>query len=444
MKRLRAILIFLAAIFVVTVAWLCLERAHEPMYAGKSVSYWFGQYCGRDFAGNDRWLEEEAATALRAIGTNAVPYLAAEAFTTRPDTAASRNFYKLLERFPNSWHLPSLDDSQRRRDLAFNALAEIKPPASLVLPDIRQALKGTNQALRRMSVFLCGALGDGAEETVPFLFNEFRATDSDTQRRAIESIENLGAKGKAAVPYLVKLLHDEYQPRSTDHNVIVALGRIGSNAVPALLPLKRLFSSATNYNARCLLATALCQIDKHQDEAMTYLIQQLKTETNGDFLRFVIQRAGMIGANAQPAIPMLLDCVDAKSLDLSMAAMDAVKQIDPADERFLAKLKEKLKSEQKDVRTEAAKRLLELEPENREALSALLDVLRDNSPIYNEKRWSLIYTALDSLVRAGPAAKETLPTLRQVIADHPNLPNDIISQAIRHIEFSIKMETGQK
>ena len=140
MKRLRVVLICLAAMGVALFALLWLGHAREPRYAGKPVSYWFGQYCRDNRAEQDQWWQGEAEIALKVIGTNAVPYLMTEVCNTRPDTAASRTFYKLFEGFPRSWHLPRLDDALNRRVLAVDALTQIKPPANLVLPQISLAL----------------------------------------------------------------------------------------------------------------------------------------------------------------------------------------------------------------------------------------------------------------------------------------------------------------
>ena len=181
---------------------------------------------------------------------------------------------------------------------------------------------------------------------------------------------------------------------------------------------------------------------------MACLVQQLRTETNEDRLNDVVAFIGMIGVNARSAVPALLDCMDAESSRISMAAADALKHVDPINGLFLAKLKEKLKSPRLDIRAESAKRLLELDPGNREIRSVLLDVLRENlKPLEDGRPWrSVTVTALDSLVRAGSAARDTLPALRQIVIDHPDLyrpPDDIISQAVRHIEIRIKMESGQ-
>ena len=181
MKRLRPIQVILAGAVVIAIALVCVDYPWEPKYAGKSLSYWLSEFerSGRgDFPDADTiWRQEEATTALGAMGTNAVPYLLKEAFNTKPDTRLRKAFYELLNRFPKSWKLPTLEDSEQKRWISFIVLSRLKPSTKLVLPQIKEAFNGTNHLLRLRAVELCGRLGDGAEEATPFLINAINGTD---------------------------------------------------------------------------------------------------------------------------------------------------------------------------------------------------------------------------------------------------------------------------
>jgi HEAT repeat protein len=145
------------------------------------VSYWFDLYNESDFHFDliSTWHEKEAAKALQEMGTNTVPYLLNEAFDTRRDTAIRKAYYGLFSEFPKSWGLPSL-------------------------------------------------------------VNEFNDSDKDRRRRAIVSLEAMGAKGKGAVPNLMELLpHENKANWGIRSLAISALGQIGSDAAAALPDIKR-------------------------------------------------------------------------------------------------------------------------------------------------------------------------------------------------------------
>src|SRR5260370_5750943 len=56
-------------------AWLILSPPSEPMYQGKTLSFWCDQYTANSLPESDIELQKQAETAIRAIGTNAVPTL---------------------------------------------------------------------------------------------------------------------------------------------------------------------------------------------------------------------------------------------------------------------------------------------------------------------------------------------------------------------------------
>src|SRR5260370_12669481 len=57
------------------VSWLILSRPDEPVYQGKSLSYWCDHCAANSFLSSDQELQEQAGIAIRAIGTNAIPTL---------------------------------------------------------------------------------------------------------------------------------------------------------------------------------------------------------------------------------------------------------------------------------------------------------------------------------------------------------------------------------
>jgi hypothetical protein len=69
MRKARAIIVGVLAAIIVAVVVTSAVRPHEPVYENKRLSEWIAEL---DVAGRKR---AHAVTALREIGTNAVPYL---------------------------------------------------------------------------------------------------------------------------------------------------------------------------------------------------------------------------------------------------------------------------------------------------------------------------------------------------------------------------------
>src|SRR5262245_47282072 len=77
LKR-RALLAAMATLLAVGLAVLVWPREQEPSYGGRALSEWLAVYArGQNAAATDSETRESerAATAVRAIGTNAVPIL---------------------------------------------------------------------------------------------------------------------------------------------------------------------------------------------------------------------------------------------------------------------------------------------------------------------------------------------------------------------------------
>ncbi len=71
-KRKR-IVVFAGVIVAAAVSSIFWPREREPVYQGKKLSEWLKEYRQVAHGGSD--MEREAAVAVRAIGTNALPWL---------------------------------------------------------------------------------------------------------------------------------------------------------------------------------------------------------------------------------------------------------------------------------------------------------------------------------------------------------------------------------
>src|SRR5688572_8696447 len=75
MKRPRKIVFTMAALGVGFAALAFLTSGREPRYEGRSLTDWLALSLSGNQQGDDASIQDEVASAVKAIGTNAVPCL---------------------------------------------------------------------------------------------------------------------------------------------------------------------------------------------------------------------------------------------------------------------------------------------------------------------------------------------------------------------------------
>ncbi|MGO8930947.1 MAG: HEAT repeat domain-containing protein [Limisphaerales bacterium] len=449
----------LAALVLLVAAggWFFFRRPAEPEYAGKSLSYWFREYCGsgqRMTWNPGSLLHEETGAALRQMGTNAVPYLLEKAFDTRPSSGVRKGLYRLLNRLPRSWGLPIFVDPAIMSSEAAEALKEIKPPANQLLPFLERHLGSTDFWERRQALYILGSTGEGAEQAVHWLCAALKSPDVWERRLAVQSLGWIGPNARAAVPALIEVLK---APPNTNQPPVrlgpraarrasgrwlwiatnqppvrlgplaaVALGEIGSAAAPALPLVQGLFEQETNWNLRCSLAVALCHIDGDQTNALAFLTNGLATHEPASERWIAACELGNVGPDAKAAVPLLLAALDGTNDMLFSQVPGVLMNMGVPTETFLPRMKIRLRSENETSRLNAAVRVLELDAADDAALVVLMDQI---------KRWALFRDfAIETLGRTGPPAAEAIPVLREVVKHGSNQEREAARQALRRIE----------
>ena len=142
----------------------------EPVYQGKSLSYWLDQLEDRPYA-------SEPMEAVRQVGTNAIPVLMSRLQTKAPLSS------RLAESFSHRWKWAAA---------------------------ARESQRGRQAAARRRFSAVVGfeALGDSAEGSVPALLKLLRSEKlaSDSIAAIVHSLGAIGPPARDAVPCLVKIL----------------------------------------------------------------------------------------------------------------------------------------------------------------------------------------------------------------------------------------------
>jgi len=300
MKTRRRLWVVIAIVLTaaVTVAFLALHRG-EPEYHDRPLSHWLAELSGRP--PHDPPVPE-AEVALRAIGTNALPFL------LRSLTAEDSRIKKVLIKFNESQTVIKLGlkPAETREEEVFAgylALAEIAQPAvpdlvalmngpdkrassfvGMVLPYLGPAgleasaklLSSTNSAVRRsavlnlaMPVFIEESqhrrvnfsehFRQQAGDIVPKLVALLRDDDPNVAHAATFALGVFRMRPDEVIPVLTNLAANEAAPLSVRGSAIFAVGKFGKTA-GHVVPLLHTFTNNASAGIRGAASNALWQI----------------------------------------------------------------------------------------------------------------------------------------------------------------------------------------
>ena len=257
----------------------------KASFQERSIGYWFrqnlkasfGTYEGKDPAYRSR-MYEHSLNAIKAMGTNALPYLLKEAFTPPRNSAVSSLSQKLLSVLPQSWSLPpstSRDDISRH---AVEVICECRPSAKYILPPLLVFLGGTNVELHTRALRILQKTDGPVDEAIPYLTRDLANSDPRIFSEAFGVLSDR-SKAQNALPALIGYLKTTNpQLLYCTLSILRALGNDAEKAVPIL---EQIFLGATNWNTRCDLAETLTAIDNRQGQLVVpVLLEKFESETN--------------------------------------------------------------------------------------------------------------------------------------------------------------------
>jgi hypothetical protein len=203
---------------VILVGVIFLALGHrEPTYNGKELSRWLNELAALDYS--KRWdLQTEQAQAVRAIGTNALPWLFSQLRAHGSRWQWQLN--KLLARQSIiKYRFPDVDAGPRRATAGFRALGELAEPAIPELLSLVEEKPG----------YVPDALAAIGPAAVPAL--QQCLTNSRSYMTSIGQIMPIPGNTIGAI-----------------HNAINA-GRLSRSDVAVLMPAIRDWAQSTNRSA---------------------------------------------------------------------------------------------------------------------------------------------------------------------------------------------------
>jgi HEAT repeat protein len=219
----------------------------EPEYHGKPLRFWLQAfdptYRSKPPGYSTNAMDEgptrdEAETAIRAIGTNALPsllrmiayhpnpleiklrllilklpsILRVQPTYLNPNSEALMAFYTLGTNagpaVPQLIEICNRESDQNTRFWVLAALGSIGPPAKAAIPMLLGIASGTNSHLREGAVVVLGDIHSDAADVVPTLILCLGDPDPKIRLDSVLSLQKFGEDAKLAGPALLELLRD--------------------------------------------------------------------------------------------------------------------------------------------------------------------------------------------------------------------------------------------
>jgi len=184
------------------------------------------------------------------------------------------------------------------RSSAAEALAKIGFTTEETVPALIDTLEDEDESVRSRAAEALGKIGPTAKEAVPTLIDALQDQDESVRSRAAEALGEIGPTAKEAVPALIEALQDEY----VRYHAALALAKIGENlqdAMPVVIDNLKTHIGCNHES----ISEDLGKIGKN---AVPALIAVLKDKDWS--VRWVAARAlGKISADAKEAVPELTE-----------------------------------------------------------------------------------------------------------------------------------------
>ncbi|PYJ55030.1 MAG: hypothetical protein DME24_25485 [Verrucomicrobia bacterium] len=330
-KRRRLGLIVVLGVAITAAAFFAL-RPREPVYLNRLLSFWFDQF--------NTTNRPQAATAIRQIGTNGIPFLLEKAKSKDGDTLYEKLYRTIYYKVPFGIkrRLPLPKPIENTYDYRVaNTLQLLGPPA---VPQLIDAMGNRHSKVRLAAVRVTRLIGPEANAAVPALAKLVNDSDGEVRVEAVLALRFMGPNKKLATQALIGALGDSDRgpkPGSTVYvkgNAARVLGEIGPQAQVAVPALTKLLSDTDPY-AREEAAVALWRIN-HDTNVIPVLLAELEAANEAPRYGIILTAFGEMGPAAKPAVPAIMKTIRERrgmpnphGIDIPEVALKALKKIDP-------------------------------------------------------------------------------------------------------------------
>ena len=330
---------------------ILLPSRTPPSYEGKTLNEWISQLQRAEKRNHDKWHDDlgKAQTAIRAMGTNALPFLIADV-TARPtpkDRVAGwlvkhAPFLKLRPpNIPDRWvrgirglevlgpvakpHLPELT-SLATNNIGYgpSALlavgADALPAVTNLLACSAYPLTGNLIGALANAVYAERIKPEEAALMIPVLVKAFRSTDTRARYYAAAAMGAIHQHPELCVPVLAEGLGDPNPgiPEQSSQ----ALGRFGDAAAGHAEKLADLFDQGSA-DVRQAICGALANFKSTPDVAVPILMRGL-TDADLGVRVWAANGLGQLAAQADKVVPALVNATQDHRPIMRSVAVQAV------------------------------------------------------------------------------------------------------------------------
>jgi HEAT repeat protein len=309
-KRGQIALVVLLVAIVAGITWLAL-RVREPVFQGKRLSMWLRSY-------SPDGDSPEVDDAVRTIGTNAIPTLLGN-LQSKDST---------LRQALTALGVPYTPAETRhmRAEKGFSALGADASNAVPALIEIYE--QNFSPTARRAAANALVEIGPASKQAIPALIKSTASTNSDVCAFALYTLGRMALESELVDPVLIKALHDP--ARQVRYDAVFGLANLafmGGDAKPAVPALIEALQDSY-IGVRGGAAHALGHIHSDPGIVVPALIKSLH-DPDTSVRIYAAAALGESGTNGRPAVAALGELLSETNQDVSNAAADALKKIDP-------------------------------------------------------------------------------------------------------------------
>jgi HEAT repeat protein len=202
---------------------------------------------------------DEPKPDATAVKVNTLLKTMADSPDKKDRTAAADELLRMGKTAVPALSVAVKHDSATIRYHAVAVLGGIGSDAVAAVPELIEVAKSKKEdaGVRQRAVYALGAIRADEKRCVPFLLETLQGEDRELDELAGEALGKFGAKAKAAVPGLTKMVEGR---KGKLEVVVTVLGKIGPEAKAAVPALKALLEDAKYAQLRPTVGRALEQI----------------------------------------------------------------------------------------------------------------------------------------------------------------------------------------
>lgn len=311
---------------------------------------------------------------------------------------------------------------KERRLHAATELGKLGPAAAPAVRNLASALSDPSFEVQLEVLMTLGHIGPAAREAVPELVSLLKGKDIRLYAPAIDALAAIGGDGSEAVPLLVDFLNGDDQQLATA--ACLALLKMVPPDSAELQQAIPILVAALKSQTGAVRSQAVVGLGHAGKPALPALIELVEArDSDPESAAQAAAALEVMGRAALPAIPVLVQALSSKHEQVVVHAAGALgaigrgglgtAEIAPGGDAIVPELKRLLSHKSSLIRAHAASSLGDVGPDAADAVSDLTAALEDADEGVRRE-------SAEALGKIGPAAKSAIPALLGALGDARN------------------------